>query len=123
MTWGRPDGREAAAVAGTLRPRRPVPSAGAPGPVARTARDRRSGLAAEAGLSPRAGILDDRVRTWPDAATSLRSLHSSGVAIRAASLAGEDAVTAAHAAALAPFRQPDGSFRIGARYVAMPARA
>ena len=61
--------------------------------------------------------------TYPDLATGVRGLNSSGVAIRAAGLAGEDAVSAAHAAALEPFRQPDGSLRIGARYMALLATA
>lgn len=49
-------------------------------------------------------------------ATALRGLGSSGVAIRAIEHSGADAFVDAHRAALAPFRQPDGSFRIGARF-------
>lgn len=53
----------------------------------------------------------------------LLALSRQGVAVRAAGLVGEAAVTAAHAAALAPFMQADGSLRIGARYMAVLALA
>ncbi|WP_198376082.1 class I SAM-dependent methyltransferase [Neoroseomonas rubea] len=54
--------------------------------------------------------------SYPDEATALRGLGSAGVAVRAIEHAGAEAFVAAHRAALAPFRQPDGGFRIGARF-------
>jgi hypothetical protein len=53
---------------------------------------------------------------YPDEATALRGINSSGVAFRAIEHSGEKAVFDAHRAALASFRQPDGSFRIGANF-------
>lgn len=94
-----------------------------PAPFALSDPDLLSGFVAQAGLTPREVIEGDTHWTYPDEATALRGLNSSGVAVRAAGLAGEAAVSAAHAAALAPFRQPDGSFRIGARYMAVIAHA
>jgi hypothetical protein len=47
-------------------------------------------------------------------APALRALASSGVAIRAVEHSGTDAFVAADRAALAPLRQSDGSYRIGA---------
>lgn len=123
MTWGRPDGMEAASVVAALRPLLPAPPPGAPGPFALSDPDRLSGFVADAGLVPREVIEGDIFWAYPDAATALRGLNSSGVAIRAAGLVGEAAVSAAHMAALAPFRQADGSFRIGARYMAVLALA
>ena len=123
MTWGRPEGMQAASVVAALRPLLPTPPPGAPGPFALSDPDRLSAFVAQAGLAPREVIEGDTHWTYPDLATALRGINSSGVAIRAAGLAGEAAVTAAHTAALAPFRQPDGSFRIGARYMAVLAFA
>lgn len=123
MTWGCPEGMEAASVVAALRPLLPAPPPGAPGPFALSDPDRLSAFAAEAGLTPREVVEGDTHWTYPDLATALRGIGSSGVAIRAAGLVGEAAVTAAHTAALAPFRQPDGSFRIGARYMAVFAIA
>jgi SAM-dependent methyltransferase len=123
MTWGRPEGMEAASVVAALRPLMPTPPPGAPGPFALSDPDRLSAFVAEAGLTPREIIEGETHWIYPDEATALRGINSSGVAVRAASLVGEDAVTAAHAAAFAPFRQADGSYRVGARYMAVLALA
>jgi SAM-dependent methyltransferase len=123
MTWGRPEGMEAASLVAALRPLLPAPPPGAPGPFALSDPDRLSDFAAKAGLTMREVIEGETHWTYPDLAAALRGLNSSGVAIRAAGLSGEDAVSEAHAAALGPFLQPDGSFRIGARYMALIALA
>ncbi len=123
LTWGRPEGMEAAAVVAALRPLLPARPPGAPGPFALSDPDRLSAFVAEAGLTTRKVIEGDTYFRYPDEATALRGANSSGVAIRAAGLVGEAAVTAAHAAALAPFRQADGNYRIGARYMAVLALA
>jgi hypothetical protein len=80
-------------------------------------------FAGEAGLKAREVIEGETHWTYPDLATALRGLNSSGVAIRAAGIAGQEAVSAAHMAALSPFLQTDGSLRIGARYMALLATA
>lgn len=115
MTWSTPEGMEAAAIVGALRGLLPPPPPGAPGPFALSEESRLRAFAAEAGLAA-LGVQDvDSPWFYPDLATALRGLGSSGVAARAAGIAGREAVDAAHAAALAPFQQADGSFRIGAR--------
>lgn len=112
MTWSTPEGMEAAAIVAALRPLLPPPPPGAPGPFALSDETRLRAFAAEAGLE----VQDvDSPWVYPDEATALRGLGSSGVAARAAGIAGRAAVDAAHAAALAPFRQAGGGFRIGAR--------
>jgi SAM-dependent methyltransferase len=123
MTWGRPEGMEAAAIVGALRNLLPPPPPNAPGPFALSDPDRLRAFVALADLTPQAVIEGETHWTYPDLATALRGLNSSGVAARAASLAGEDAVTAAHTEVLQPFVRPDGSLRIGARYMALLARA
>ena len=54
--------------------------------------------------------------SYPDLATALKGLGSSGVAVKAAELCGQEFLDAAHEEALAPFRQPDGGYRIGATF-------
>ena len=71
-------------------------------------------FATEAGLTP-VEIFDvDSPFIYPHEATAVRGLNSSGVAARAIENSSEQAVTQAHAKAIAPFRQPDGSYRIKA---------
>ena len=123
MTWGDPEGMEAAAIVAALRPLLPPPPPGAAGPFALSDKDKLRGFAEAAGL--RAEDVVDVESGWryPDEATAVRGLGSSGVAARAKALVGAEAVDEAHRAALAPFRQSDGSFRIGAACRFLVARA
>lgn len=116
MTWGEPAGMEAASVVGAMKPLLPAPPPGAPGPFALSDETALRTFAAAGGLNP--GIVFDVDTPWfyPDEATALRGQSSAGVAIKAMEHIGEDAFIAAMRAALTPFRQPDGSFRIGARF-------
>jgi SAM-dependent methyltransferase len=123
LTWGDPEGMEAAAVVGALRHLMPPPPPGAPGPFALSDAAKLAALAEAAGLAPERVEDVDSPWSYPDTATALRGLGASGVAARAMGLAGAEAVHAAHAAALAPFRQADGSLRIGARCRFLVARA
>jgi hypothetical protein len=94
----------------------PAPPPGAPGPFALSDEAALRAFAAAGGLTP--GVVFDVDTHWyyPDEATALRGQASAGVATRAIEHAGEDAFLAAMRAALAPFRRPDGSFRLGARF-------
>jgi hypothetical protein len=73
-------------------------------------------FAADAGLAP-AEVFDvDSPFVYADEATALRALNSAGVAVHAMENSSEEAVTEAHAKALATFRQADGSYRIKATF-------
>jgi hypothetical protein len=80
------------------------------------------GFASAAGLQP--GEVFDVEAPWiyPDLQTGLRGLRSSGVAARAIANTSEHAVDSAHAAALAPYRLADGSYRVGATFRFLLAR-
>lgn len=71
-------------------------------------------LARAAGLQPLDVFDVDCHWQYPDLATGLRGLGASGVAVRAAEATSPQAVDDAHAQALSPFRQGDGSYHIGA---------
>ena len=114
-TWGDPEGMEAAAHIFTMKPLLPAPPPGAPGPFALSDEAALRAFAAAGGLTP-VEVLDvDTPWFYRDEATALRGLGSSGVAARAIGHSGEDAFLAAMRDFLAPLRQGDGSYRIGAR--------
>jgi SAM-dependent methyltransferase len=123
VTWGMPDGMEAASLVAALRPLLPAPPPGAPGPFALSEEQTLRAFADQAGLIPEE--VDDVDCTWsyPDLATALRGLGSSGVAMRARENSGGEAVDQAHMAALEPFRQAEGSYRICATFRWLIARA
>jgi len=99
----------------------PPPAPGAPERFALSDEAALCAFAAGAGLES-AEVFDvDSPWRYPDLA--LRGLKSSGVAARAIEHAGEEAVDAALARALAPFRRPDESYRVGATFRCLVARA
>jgi len=123
VTWGEPEGMEAASVIGALRPLMPPPPPGAPGPFALSDEGALRQFAADAGLEP-VEIFDvDSPFVYDDEATALRGLNSTGVAVRAMENSSEQAVTEAHARAIEPFRRSDGSYRVGASFRCLLARS
>ena len=123
MTWGAPEGMPAASLVAALRPVLPPPPAGAPGPFALSDEGRLREFARSAGLHDKE--MFDVAAPWvyPSLDVALRGLRSSGVAARAIEHSGETAVDAAHAQALQPFRQGDGSYRVEATFRCLLARA
>jgi SAM-dependent methyltransferase len=116
MTWGEPGRMEATALVAALKALLPPPPPNAGGPFALSEPGKLEELAARAGLIPREAFDVETPLTYPDLATAQRGLGSSGVAVKAAETSGQAALDAAHEAALAPFVQPDGGYRIGAAF-------
>ena len=123
MTWGQPGGMEAAALVAALKPLLPPVPAGAPGPFALSEEAALRAFAAEGGLQTIEVFDVNSPWRYDNLAEALRGLMSSGVAARAAAASGEEAVNAAHTAALEPFRQLDNSFEIQATFRCLIARA
>jgi len=122
VTWGDPKGMEAAAIIGALRPLMPPPPPGAPGPFALSDEGALRQFAVGAGLSP-VDIFDvDSPFIYANEQLALRGLNSTGVAVRAMENSSEQAVAAAHAKAIEPFRQSDGSYRVGASFRCLLAK-
>jgi SAM-dependent methyltransferase len=122
MTWSDPEGMEAASLVAALRPLMLPPPPGAPGPFALSDEQALRKLAADAGLTPVEVFDVDSPFVYADEATAVRGLNSAGAARRAMENAGEHAVTEAHAKAIAPFRQADGSYHIKATFRCLLAR-
>lgn len=116
VTWGDPEGMEAVAVITSLKAVMPPPPPGTPGPFALSDETALRQFAKDAGLKPVEVFDVDNPFLFPDEETALRGWISSGVAARAMEYAGERAVRDTQAKAIAPFRQPDGSYRIGASF-------
>ena len=116
LTWGDPQGMEAASVVMALKPLLPPPPPGAPGPFALSEAGALKTFAQAAGLTP-LKVSDVTCEwTYPDLPTALRGLGAAGVAVKAAEHSDAEAVNLAHAAALAPFRRADGSYCLGASF-------
>ena len=107
---------QAAKLLGALKALVPPPPPGTPGPFALSDEDALREFATKAGLEPVEVIDVDSLFRYADLSTALRGLVASGNAIRAAELSSEDAVRKAYSDALEQFRQPDGSYRIGATF-------
>ena len=122
MTWGPPQGMQAASLVAALKPLLPAPPSGAPGPFALSDADALNALASSAGLHP-LSVHDVRC-TWEyrELEEAVRAFGSAGVAVRAAEHSGQEAVDRAHVEALAPFRQSDGSYRLEASFRWLLAR-
>ena len=123
MTWGNPEGMEAASLVAALRPLLPAPPPGAPGPFALSDEAALRAPAVSAGLEPLEVFDVDCPWHYASLNEALRGLRSSGVAARAIERSGVEAVDSAHTAALAPFLQVDSSYRIGATFRCLIARA
>jgi hypothetical protein len=104
----------AASLATALRPLLPPPPPGAPGPFALSGEEALRSLATAVGLGDVTVHDVDSPWFYPDRATGIRGMGSTGLAMRAREVAGEEAVDRAHGEALDPFVQPDGSYRVGA---------
>lgn len=116
MTWGAPETMEATALVAALKPLLPPAPPNANGPFALSVPGKLEELASSAGLNPQEVFDVEAPWSYPDLATAQRGLGSSGVAAKAVEVSGQDSLDAAHAAALAPFQQTDGSYRIGATF-------
>lgn len=123
MTWGQPDGMEAATVVAALRPLLPSPPPGAPGPFALSDEAALRAFATAACLQPVSVFDVDCPWRYSDLSVALRGLGSSGVAARAIKNSSADAVNKAHTEALMPYRQADGSYKIGASFRCLLAHA
>ncbi|MGO9785637.1 MAG: class I SAM-dependent methyltransferase [Stellaceae bacterium] len=122
VTWGKPEGMEMASIITSLKELMPPPPPGSPGPFALSDETALRAFAVSGGLKPGEVFDIPCILDYPDLATALRGLNSSGVAARAMENSSEQAVSAAHTKALAPFRQKDGHYKTKAMFRCLLAR-
>lgn len=122
MTFGNPEGMEVVALLTALKPLLPPPPPGAPGPFALSDETDLRQFATDAGLQPVEVFDVDSPWIYADQSAAMRGLMSTGNVIRALEHLDEQTVANAYATALAPFRQPDGSYRASAWFRCLLAR-
>ena len=113
---------QAAEVVTALKPLLPPPTPDAPGPFA-LSDDIVLRQFVEGGGFEFHDVFDvDSPWSYPDEAAAIAGLASSGVAAKAMSLAGKEAVDRAHLSAIDAFRQPHGRIEFGATFKVVLAR-
>ncbi len=122
LTWGQPDGMEFTSLLVALRSLLPPVPHGAPGPFALSGKAALCAFAANAGLNPLDVFDIDCPKRYPSLSVDLRGLGSAANAVRAIENSSGAAVNEAYTKALQPFRQSDGSYRIGATFRCLIAR-
>jgi ubiquinone/menaquinone biosynthesis C-methylase UbiE len=121
VTWGNPQGMEAASLIAALRPL--LPATTGPGPFALSGEAALRAFASAAALEALDVFDVESPWHYVDLSSALKGLRSSGVAARAIENSSVEAVDEAHAKALLPFHQPDGSYRVGATFRCLVTRA
>ncbi|MDX6415236.1 MAG: hypothetical protein QOH23_2646 [Gaiellaceae bacterium] len=109
MVWGPAEECDLSAYLAALGTLLPPPPPGAPGPFALSEPGALRSLVEGAGFE--VALIADAAAAYayPDEETALRALLSAGPAVRAASMAGDEAAREATRGAIAPFLRPDGS--------------
>jgi SAM-dependent methyltransferase len=123
VIWGRQEDCELAGYLVALGKHLPAPPPGAPGPFALSAPGALRALAESAGLATGEERDIQCVYEFPDEATALRALLSSGPAVRAINAAGEASVGRSAAEAIKPYQISGGGYIIqnAFRYLAASA--
>lgn len=111
--FGKPEESESTAYIKALGSMLPPPPPNAPGPFALSVDGALEDLARKAGLTP--GVVETVSCPWdyPDEETALRGLLSSGPAIRAIQVKGEDVVRDTLLNALVAFKTRSSGYRLG----------
>jgi SAM-dependent methyltransferase len=120
--WGPAAQCEAGGVLGAVAQLAPAPP-GTPGPFALAEDGALEALLAAGGLAAERIWDVDTPYVFPDEATTLRAFRSCGPVVRVERAVGWDAVRAALVRAIAPFRLPDGSYRMENVFRVATARA
>lgn len=110
--WGKPEECDAADYLAAVGKLLPPPPPGAPGPFALSDEAALRQLLREAGMNEIEINDVDCPWVYGDAETALRGLLSAGPAIKAINTSGEDRVREAVLAALEPFRNESGGYRL-----------
>ncbi len=112
QVWGRPEACDLTAMKGAVRPFLPPPPPGAPAPPALWEPGVLEEIASAAGLAPGEAFDLRTELEYADEDALARGILSAALAVEAVAAAGEEPVRAAIVDALAPYRTPDGGYRL-----------
>lgn len=121
--FGKPEENESTAIVKAMGSILPPPPPGAPGPYALSADGALEALAITAGMTPATVKTVTCPMDYRDEKTALRGFLSTGPAIRAIQVNGEDVVRDAILKALAPFKTSSGGYHLGNSFRYMIATA
>jgi SAM-dependent methyltransferase len=122
LVWGSAEECEAAAFVRAVGSVLPPPPPGAPGPFALSEPGALERLLSAAGWTPQTREKIDGPFVYSDEDKTLRAIAASGVGVKAIRHAGRHAYEAAVRPAIAPFRRPDGTYRMDNKFVYVLAR-
>jgi len=122
QVWGRPDACDLTAMKRAVAPLLPPPPPGAPKPPELWRPGVLEALARDAGLTPLERFETSWAYAYADEDELARGLLAAG-GMATVSTAGEDAMRAALVDALAPYRTPDGGYRLANEWHYLVARA
>jgi SAM-dependent methyltransferase len=123
VVWAAPERNDAKAFLAAIGSLLPPPPPGAGGPFALSVPGVLEELLVSAGLEPEAGGEVPTPFEFADLDAAWRSVAAAGPGALALREAGEERVRAAITAAIAPFRQPDGRYRLENAFRYVVARA
>jgi hypothetical protein len=123
VVWAAPERNDAKALLAAIGALLPPPPPDAAGPFALSVPGALEELLVSAGLEPETAGEVPTPFEFADLEAAWRSVAAAGPGARAVREAGEERVRAAVTAALTPFRQPDGRYRLENAFRYVVARA
>jgi SAM-dependent methyltransferase len=123
QVWGRPERCDLEAMKRALKEFLPPSPPGAPPPPRLWEQGVLEAIVAKAGLEPGHRFETSWAFEYPDMETMAKRMLAPGIVVAAVGRAGEDAVRAAIADALAQYRTPEGAYRLENEWLYVIARA
>lgn len=112
QVWGRPDRCDLTAMKQAVSSLAPPPDPGTPAPPALWQPGVLEGIADRAGLAPRSAFDLSWAYEFPDDDALARAMLAPGLIIDLVDAVGEAPVREATVAALSPYRDPNGGYRL-----------
>jgi SAM-dependent methyltransferase len=123
QVWGRPERCDLRAMKGAVAQFMPAPAPGTPAPPALWAEGVLEAMAADAGLEPQSAFDVSWAYEFADEDALARAMLAPGLVVEVLQRASEEAVRRAIVDALAPYRTPDGGYRLENEWHYLVARA
>jgi SAM-dependent methyltransferase len=123
QVWGRAERCDLTAMKAAVAPHIPPPPPGAPKPPVVSDPGVLEGIASEAGLTPETAFDLTYAFEYADEEALARGLMAPGLIVEAIRRSGEDPVRRAIVESMAPYRTPEGGYRLENEWRFLVARA